>query len=381
MVVSTHDLNLAAALCTDLVLLRDGTRARRRADARRADPREHPRACTTSRPTSRFHDRRRPPDGGAAADGSRDECPLDAPRVSSPCSSSALAALAACLLAPLVGSTPISLRRVFDRVDSRSPTTSTRRSSSSPGCRARSPRRSSAARSRRRASCSRRCCATRSPRRSRSACPPARRSARCSRSPSRSRSPSPASPPSRSPASPARSARWRSSTRCPRSAGTGLSTSVLLLAGVTLNAFFSSLILFVQYLADFSQTFADGALADGRPRRRRATRRSSRRCRSCWLAFAVFAWLPRALNLLTLGADAAAARGVDVRPHAAPRVLQRVAGHRRGGVARRPGRLHRHHRAAPGAADGRGGPPAGAAGVGAVRRRVPGGVRRRSRAR
>ena len=35
----------------------------------------------------------------------------------------------------------------------------------------------------------------------------------------------------------------------------GLSTDVLLLAGVTLNAFFSALILFVQYLADFSQTF------------------------------------------------------------------------------------------------------------------------------
>ena len=34
----------------------------------------------------------------------------------------------------------------------------------------------------------------------------------------------------------------------------GLSTNVLLLAGITLNAFFSALILFVQYLADFSQT-------------------------------------------------------------------------------------------------------------------------------
>ena len=35
----------------------------------------------------------------------------------------------------------------------------------------------------------------------------------------------------------------------------GLSTNVLLLAGVTMNAFFSALILFVQYFADFSQTF------------------------------------------------------------------------------------------------------------------------------
>ena len=33
----------------------------------------------------------------------------------------------------------------------------------------------------------------------------------------------------------------------------GLSTNVLLLAGVTLNSFFSALILFVQYLADFAE--------------------------------------------------------------------------------------------------------------------------------
>jgi iron complex transport system permease protein len=35
----------------------------------------------------------------------------------------------------------------------------------------------------------------------------------------------------------------------------GLSTNVLLLAGVTLNSFFSALILFVQYLADFTDAF------------------------------------------------------------------------------------------------------------------------------
>src|SRR4051812_23670745 len=35
----------------------------------------------------------------------------------------------------------------------------------------------------------------------------------------------------------------------------GLSTNVLLLAGVTMNAFFSALILFVQYFADFAETF------------------------------------------------------------------------------------------------------------------------------
>ena len=91
----------------------------------------------------------------------------------------------------------------------------------------------------------------------------------------------------------------------------GLSTNVLLLAGVTLNSFFSALILFVQYLADFAESF-------------RAVR---------WLmgdldiggygpvlasvplvatAFLVFAMLPRALNLLTMGVDVAASRGVDV---------------------------------------------------------------------
>lgn len=90
-----------------------------------------------------------------------------------------------------------------------------------------------------------------------------------------------------------------------------MSTTVLLLAGVTLNSFFSALILFVQYIADFAQVY-------------RATR---------WImgdldvgsfepivaalpmlivAFVMFAWLPSSLNLLSVGADAASARGVDV---------------------------------------------------------------------
>jgi iron complex transport system permease protein len=91
----------------------------------------------------------------------------------------------------------------------------------------------------------------------------------------------------------------------------GLSTTVLLLAGVTLNAFFSALILFVQYLSDFAETY-------------RALR---------WLmgdldvagytailaslplvvtALVAFAWLARPLNLLSLGAEAAGSRGLDV---------------------------------------------------------------------
>ena len=93
--------------------------------------------------------------------------------------------------------------------------------------------------------------------------------------------------------------------------GRAMSSTVLLLAGVTLNSFFSALIMFVQYIADFAQVY-------------RAAR---------WLmgdldvagfvpivaalpliavAFVLFALLPSSLNLLSLGTDAAAARGVDV---------------------------------------------------------------------
>ena len=97
----------------------------------------------------------------------------------------------------------------------------------------------------------------------------------------------------------------------------GLSTTVLLLAGVTMNAFFSALILFVQYFAELRRHLPHAALADGRPRRRAATSRSSRRCRSIVAAFAVFAWLARPLNLLALGADSAESRGLDVAQRAA----------------------------------------------------------------
>jgi iron complex transport system permease protein len=91
----------------------------------------------------------------------------------------------------------------------------------------------------------------------------------------------------------------------------GLSTNVILLAGVTMNSFFSAIITFVQYLIDFADWY-----------------RTAR-----WLlgnldvssfqpivattpllvaSFGMFALLPRALNLLTLGNDIASARGVDV---------------------------------------------------------------------
>lgn len=90
-----------------------------------------------------------------------------------------------------------------------------------------------------------------------------------------------------------------------------MSTSVLLLAGVTLNSFFSALILFVQYYADFSQVaramrWVMGDLDVGGFQPIGAV------VPLVAIAFVGFALLPSALNLLSLGSDAAAARGVDV---------------------------------------------------------------------
>lgn len=91
----------------------------------------------------------------------------------------------------------------------------------------------------------------------------------------------------------------------------GLSTTVLLLAGVTMNAFFSALILFVQYLSDFTETFralrwlmGDLDVAGYQP--------ILAALPLVVLALLAFGWLARPLNLMTLGADAAATRGVDV---------------------------------------------------------------------
>ena len=92
----------------------------------------------------------------------------------------------------------------------------------------------------------------------------------------------------------------------------GLSTDVLLLAGVTLNAFFSALILFVQYFADFADTYrtlrwlmGDLDVSSYQPHPRGAARCCSSPSRS-------FAWLARPLNLLSLGPDSAETRGLDV---------------------------------------------------------------------
>lgn len=91
----------------------------------------------------------------------------------------------------------------------------------------------------------------------------------------------------------------------------GLSTNVLLLAGVTMNAFFSAVILFVQYFADFAETFrilrwlmGDLDISSYQP--------IVTALPLVVVSFAVFAWLARPLNLLALGPDAAESRGLDV---------------------------------------------------------------------
>ena len=93
--------------------------------------------------------------------------------------------------------------------------------------------------------------------------------------------------------------------------GRPMSTSVLLLAGVTLNSFFSALILFVQYMGDFTETYRTvrwlmgdldvggfGPVFAALP--------------LIVAAFVIFALLPSSLNLLSVGADSAATRGVNV---------------------------------------------------------------------
>src|SRR5712692_1724626 len=91
----------------------------------------------------------------------------------------------------------------------------------------------------------------------------------------------------------------------------GTSTMVLLLAGVTLTALLSAVIAFVQYLADFTQTFRNvrwlmGSLdvASYPPLVAALVPMS--------IAWAGFAMLPRVLDLVSVGSESAAARGVNV---------------------------------------------------------------------
>jgi iron complex transport system permease protein len=93
--------------------------------------------------------------------------------------------------------------------------------------------------------------------------------------------------------------------------GGGLSTGVLLLAGVTLNTFFSALITVVQFLVDFGDWYRTARWLIGNL--------DVSSYAPIWGAsplivasFLLFAALPRTLNLLTLGDEVAASRGVDV---------------------------------------------------------------------
>jgi iron complex transport system permease protein len=91
----------------------------------------------------------------------------------------------------------------------------------------------------------------------------------------------------------------------------GISTDVLLLAGVTLNAFFSALILGVQYFADFADSYrtlrwlmGDLDVSSYEP--------VVASLPLVLVAFVAFAWLARPLNLLSLGVDSAETRGLAV---------------------------------------------------------------------
>jgi iron complex transport system permease protein len=91
----------------------------------------------------------------------------------------------------------------------------------------------------------------------------------------------------------------------------GRPTMVLLLAGVALTALLSAVVRFVQYLADFTETFQTmrwmmGSLdvASFSPILAALVPMS--------LAWIGFATLPKVLNLVSLGSEAAAGRGVDV---------------------------------------------------------------------
>jgi iron complex transport system permease protein len=93
--------------------------------------------------------------------------------------------------------------------------------------------------------------------------------------------------------------------------GRPMSTDVLLLAGVTLNALVSALILLVQYFADFAETYRMlrwlmGDLDVGGFLPIAAV------LPLIVIAFALFATLPSSLNLLSVGLDTAATRGVSV---------------------------------------------------------------------
>lgn len=91
----------------------------------------------------------------------------------------------------------------------------------------------------------------------------------------------------------------------------GASTVVLLLGGVTLTALLSAVMTFVQFLADFTQTFRNVRWLMG------SLDVASYSPIAAALAPMVVSWcgfvtLPRVLDLISIGAESAAARGVNV---------------------------------------------------------------------
>ena len=91
----------------------------------------------------------------------------------------------------------------------------------------------------------------------------------------------------------------------------GMSSTVLLLGGVILTTFLGAIVTFIQYLADFTKTFQTvrwlmGSLDVG------SYGSIAAALVPLAIAAAGYITLPRTLDLITLGPDAAAARGVDV---------------------------------------------------------------------
>ncbi len=91
----------------------------------------------------------------------------------------------------------------------------------------------------------------------------------------------------------------------------GTTTSVLLLAGVTLTALLSAIVRFVQFIADFTETFQTtrwlmGSLDIG------SYAPIAVSLVPMSLAILGIATLPRVLDLVSVGAESAAARGVNV---------------------------------------------------------------------
>jgi len=91
----------------------------------------------------------------------------------------------------------------------------------------------------------------------------------------------------------------------------GTSAVVLLLGGVTVHALLSAVIAFVQYLADFTQTFRNVRwLMGSLDVASYATIAAA--LFPLTIAWVGFATLPRVLDLISVGSESAAARGVNV---------------------------------------------------------------------